>query len=156
MILVSRLDAAPPLTGDGLELNVLSAVLLCGVAFGGGRDSLIGVIAGVLFVGLLNNGLFLFGVEPFWFRVSAGAALVVAASLDAIGRRLEGRSTRRAGRARRSGSDPFPGDGPYPAAGRLSGPDRKLPAYESTISTLRSSSRGRICLTATSAKCSVA
>lgn len=35
MILVSRLDAAPPLTGEGLEMNVLSAVLLGGVAFGG-------------------------------------------------------------------------------------------------------------------------
>ena len=103
MILVSRLDAAPPLTGDGLELNVLSAVLLGGVAFGGGRGSLIGVIAGVLFVGLLNNGLLLFGVAPFWFRVSAGAALVVAAGLDTIGRRLEGRSTGGLGALGRSG-----------------------------------------------------
>ena len=103
MILVSRLDAAPPLTGDGLELNVLSAVLLGGVAFGGGRGSLIGVIAGVLFVGLLNNGLLLFGVAPFWFRVSAGAALVVAAGLDGLGRRLEGRSTGGLGALGRSG-----------------------------------------------------
>ena len=103
MILVSRLDAAPPLTGEGLELNVLSAVLLGGVAFGGGRGSLIGVIAGVLFVGLLNNGLLLFGVAPFWFRVSAGAALVVAAGLDTIGRRLEGRSTGGLGALGRSG-----------------------------------------------------
>ena len=103
MILVSRLDAAPPLTGEGLELNVLSAVLLGGVAFGGGRGSLIGVIAGVLFVGLLNNGLLLFGVAPFWFRVSAGAALVVAAGLDTIGRRLEGRTTGGLGALGRSG-----------------------------------------------------
>ena len=103
MILVSRLDAAPPLTGEGLELNVLSAVLLGGVAFGGGRGSLIGVIAGVLFVGLLNNGLLLFGVAPFWFRVSAGAALVVAAGLDGVGRRLEGRSTGGLGALGRSG-----------------------------------------------------
>ncbi|MDE0169118.1 MAG: ABC transporter permease [bacterium] len=103
MILVSRLDAAPPLTGEGLELNVLSAVLLGGVAFGGGRGSLVGVIAGVLFVGLLNNGLLLFGVAPFWFRVSAGAALVVAAGLDGVGRRLEGRSTGGLGALGRSG-----------------------------------------------------
>lgn len=93
MILVSRLDAAPPLLGDGLELNVLSAVLLGGVAFGGGRGSLLGVIAGVLFIGLLNNGLLQIGVAPFWFRVSSGIALVVAAGLDAWGRRLEGRSS---------------------------------------------------------------
>lgn len=93
MILVSRLDAAPPLLGDGLELDVLSAVLLGGVAFGGGRGSLLGVIAGVLFIGLLNNGLLLLGVAPFWFRVSSGLALVAAAGIDAFGRMLEGRST---------------------------------------------------------------
>ena len=93
MILVSRLDAAPPLLGEGLELDVLSAVLLGGVAFGGGRGSLLGVISGVLFIGLLNNGLLLLGVAPFWFRVSSGIALVVAAGLDALGRRLEGQST---------------------------------------------------------------
>lgn len=93
MILVSRLDAAPPLLGTNLELNVLSAVLLGGVAFGGGRGSLLGVIAGVLFIGLLNNGLLLLGVAPFWVRVSSGVALVVAAGIDALGRKLEGRST---------------------------------------------------------------
>lgn len=93
LILVSRLNSAPPPLGEGLELDVLSAVLLGGVAFGGGRGNLLGVASGVLFIGILNNGLLLFGVAPFWFRVSSGAALVVAAGLDAIGRRLEGRST---------------------------------------------------------------
>jgi ribose transport system permease protein len=89
MVIVSRLDSAPPTLGEGLELNVLSAVLLGGVAFNGGRGNLLGVFAGVLFIGVLNNGLLLFGVQPFWFRVSAGAALVVAASLDALTRRIE-------------------------------------------------------------------
>jgi ribose/xylose/arabinose/galactoside ABC-type transport system permease subunit len=47
------------------------------------------VFAGVLFIGILNDGLLLFGVAPFWFRVSSGLALVVAAALDAITRRVE-------------------------------------------------------------------
>jgi ribose/xylose/arabinose/galactoside ABC-type transport system permease subunit len=47
------------------------------------------VFAGVLFIGILNNGLLLFGVSPFWFRVSAGAALIVAAALDGITTRIE-------------------------------------------------------------------
>jgi ribose/xylose/arabinose/galactoside ABC-type transport system permease subunit len=91
LILTSQLDAAPPTLGDGLELDVLSAVLLGGVAFGGGRGSLLGVAAGVLFIGLLNNGLLLLGVAPFWFRVSSGSALVVAAGLDALSRRIKSR-----------------------------------------------------------------
>lgn len=101
IINVSRLDSAPPTLGDGLELNVLSAVLLGGVAFGGGRGGLLGVLAGVLFIGILNNGLLLLGVPPFWFRVSSGTALIVAAGLDALSRRLEARRTGMAGSSAR-------------------------------------------------------
>lgn len=93
LITVSRLDSAPPTLGEGVELSVLSAVLLGGVAFSGGRGTLLGVFAGVLFIGILNNGLLLFGVSPFWFRVSSGVALVVAAGLDAVTKIIEERST---------------------------------------------------------------
>ncbi|MBI4306952.1 MAG: ABC transporter permease [Chloroflexi bacterium] len=87
MIQSSRLNAAPPTLGDGLELSVISAVLLGGVQFGGGKGSLLGVAAGVLFIGILNNGLLFLGVSPFWLRTSSGAALVLAAALDAIRKR---------------------------------------------------------------------
>jgi ribose/xylose/arabinose/galactoside ABC-type transport system permease subunit len=86
LILVGKLDSAPPTLAIGLELQVLGAVLLGGVAFGGGRGSLIGVLAGVLFMGVLNNGLLLLGVPPYWFQVASGAALVFAAGLDVLGR----------------------------------------------------------------------
>lgn len=84
LIAAARLDATPPTLGDGTEIDVLAAVLLGGVSFGGGRGSLIGVLAGVLFIGLLNNGLIILGAPPFWVRVSSGAALVVAAGLSAL------------------------------------------------------------------------
>ena len=84
VISVSRLNAAPPTLGDGDEIAVLSAVLLGGVAFGGGKGNLLGVLAGVLFIGVLNDGLLLLGAKPFWVRVSAGLALVAAAALDAL------------------------------------------------------------------------
>jgi ribose/xylose/arabinose/galactoside ABC-type transport system permease subunit len=90
-IIASRLDAAPPTLGDGLEIDVLSAVLLGGVAFGGGKGSIVGVAAGVLFIGFLNNGLLLLGAPPFWLRVSSGLALVAAAALEGMSRYLERR-----------------------------------------------------------------
>jgi ribose transport system permease protein len=90
-ITASRLDAAPPTLGEGFEIDVLSAVLLGGVAFGGGKGSMVGVAAGVLFIGFLNNGLLLMGAPPFWLRVSSGAALVAAAALDGTSRYVERR-----------------------------------------------------------------
>ena len=92
IIMVSRLNSAPPTLGEGDEIKVLSAVLLGGVAFGGGRGNLLGVAAGVLFIGILNNGLLQLGVSPFWVMVSSGAALVAAATLDAGSKYFERRS----------------------------------------------------------------
>ena len=91
VIMAARLDAAPPTLGDGLEIDVLSAVLLGGVAFGGGKGSIVGVAAGVLFIGFLNNGLLLMGAPPFWLRVSSGLALVAAAALEGTSRYLDRR-----------------------------------------------------------------
>ena len=93
IVLVSRLNSAPPTLGEGTEIEVLSAILLGGVAFGGGKGNLLGVAAGVLFIGVLNDGLLLLGAKPFWVRVSAGAALVAAAALDAASRYFERRTT---------------------------------------------------------------
>ncbi|HEU5037291.1 MAG TPA: ABC transporter permease [Nocardioides sp.] len=85
VLLAARLDSAPPTTlGSGMELEVLTAVLLGGVAFSGGRGTMFGVVLGVLFLGVLSNGMTLTNV-PFWMQsIATGAALVVAAALDEI------------------------------------------------------------------------
>jgi len=85
ILLAARLDAAPPTTlGNGLELTVLTAVLLGGVAFSGGRGTMLGVLLGVLFLGVLSNGMTLTNV-PFWAQsIATGVALVVAAGLDEL------------------------------------------------------------------------
>jgi ribose transport system permease protein len=96
-IVASRLDSSPPTLGEGLEIDVLSAVLLGGVAFGGGKGSMVGVAAGVAFIGFLNNGLLQMGAPPFWLRVSSGLALIAAAALEGASRYIERR--RRGGTA---------------------------------------------------------
>lgn len=85
ILLAARLDSAPPTTlGSGLELNVLTAVLLGGVAFNGGRGTMLGVLLGVLFLGVLSNGMTLTNV-PYWAQsIATGAALVIAAGLDEL------------------------------------------------------------------------
>lgn len=89
LLLTSQLDGASLSIGQGLELQVLTAVLLGGVAFTGGRGSLFGVLVGVLFVGVLQNGLVLLNVGPFYANVAIGAALILAAGLDVVYQRLE-------------------------------------------------------------------
>lgn len=89
LILTSQLDGASLAIGRGLELDVITAVLLGGVSFAGGRGSLLGVLFGVLFIGVLQNGLVLVNVSPFFSNVAVGIALVLAAGLDVLYQRLE-------------------------------------------------------------------
>lgn len=89
LIFTSELDGASLSIGIGLELQVLTAILLGGVAFTGGRGSLWGVLFGVLFVGVLNNGLVLINVGPYYANLAVGAVLVLAAGADAFYQRLE-------------------------------------------------------------------
>jgi ribose transport system permease protein len=89
LIFTSELDGASLSIGIGLELQVLTAILLGGVAFSGGRGSLWGVLFGVLFVGVLNNGLILLNIGPYVANLAVGCVLVAAAGADAFYRRLE-------------------------------------------------------------------
>jgi ribose transport system permease protein len=85
VLYAARLDAAPSGTlGVGFELSVLTAVLLGGVAFSGGRGTMAGVLVGVLFLGVLQNGMLLLNVSFFWQEIATGSALIIAAALDQL------------------------------------------------------------------------
>jgi ribose transport system permease protein len=89
LIVTSQLDASSLSIGINLELSVLSAILLGGVSFTGGRGSLFGVLIGVLFIGALDNGLIQMNVGPYYQRAAVGLALVLAAALDVLYQRLD-------------------------------------------------------------------
>jgi ribose transport system permease protein len=89
LVITSELDGASPSIGVGLELEVLTAILLGGVAFSGGRGSLWGVLFGVLFIGVLDNGLVLLNVGPYYVNIAVGAVLLLVAGIDVLYQRLE-------------------------------------------------------------------
>ncbi len=89
LIVTAQLDGASVQIGVGLELQVLTAILLGGVAFNGGRGSLWGTLAGILFIGVLDDGLILINVGPYVADLAVGGALVIAAALDVLYQRLE-------------------------------------------------------------------
>jgi ribose/xylose/arabinose/galactoside ABC-type transport system permease subunit len=79
----AQFDSTPAgVLGVGFELDVLTAVMLGGVAFDGGRGTIRGVVLGVLFLAMLQNGLGLLNVPAAISLVIKGFALVVAATLD--------------------------------------------------------------------------
>lgn len=97
--LTGRLTAAGPNIDPNLMLTVVAAVLIGGTAFTGGDGSLVGTIVGVLFLGVIQNGLSLSGVSTFWQGTVSGTILIAAVAIGVIrdyGWRVRLRDRRRA------------------------------------------------------------
>jgi ribose transport system permease protein len=88
LILASQLGAASPQAATGMELSVVTAVILGGASLAGGRGTIGGTMLGLLIIGTLNNGLVLLNVSSFWQTVAQGALLIFAVSFDQLRIRL--------------------------------------------------------------------
>ncbi|MBD5782485.1 ribose ABC transporter permease [Pelagicoccus sp. NFK12] len=82
LIVTSRLDSAQPNAGLGYELDSIAAVVIGGTSLSGGRGTVIGTVLGCLIIGVLNNGLFLLNVSPFWQQVIKGGVILLAVAID--------------------------------------------------------------------------
>jgi len=97
VIQAGRLGAASPLVGQDIPLNAAAGVLLGGTSFTGGVGGVTGTAVGVLFIGVLQNGLSIAGISSFWQEVVTGAILVVAIGIDRLQQNPSGRFRRRGG-----------------------------------------------------------
>jgi ribose transport system permease protein len=82
IIETGKLASVSPTIGSGLELLVAAAVLLGGTSFKGGEGTVIGTTLGVLFIGVLQNGLSLSGISSYWQEVITGGILIFAILLN--------------------------------------------------------------------------
>lgn len=85
VLVAARLNAATPVAGIGYELDSIAAVVIGGTSLSGGRGSVLGTALGCLIIGVLNNGLVLLEVSPFWQQVVKGAVILAAVALDRRG-----------------------------------------------------------------------
>lgn len=84
VVQTGRLGAASPLVGTDTALAAVAAVLLGGTTFTGGVGGIAGTAVGVLFVGVLQNGLGIAGVSGYWQLVITGTILVSAVGMDRV------------------------------------------------------------------------
>ncbi len=76
-----------PNAGDGLELKVIAAAVVGGVAITGGRGNLWGVLLGLLLLANVNPALTYFRQDPYWERAIQGLVILLAVVADGLGRR---------------------------------------------------------------------
>jgi ribose/xylose/arabinose/galactoside ABC-type transport system permease subunit len=84
VLTASRFGSSDPAYGQGLELDVITGVILGGVAFTGGEGTIGGVMLGIIFLGTLNSGFIALGWSPYYADIVKGTALIAAIGVDQI------------------------------------------------------------------------
>jgi ribose transport system permease protein len=84
IVQVGRLTGASPQADPTLLLTVIAAVLIGGTAYTGGEGGVLGTLIGVLFLGVVQNGLTLSDVSSFWQGTVSGAILIAAVGLGVL------------------------------------------------------------------------
>jgi len=82
VLVTARLDSAQPNAGISYELDASAAVVIGGTSLSGGRGSIWGTVLGAMIIGVLNNGLVLLDVSPFWQQVIKGLVILMAVIID--------------------------------------------------------------------------
>ncbi len=82
-ILMARIGSAQSMSGPGIEFTVITAIMLGGVTMRGGEGRLSGVLAGVLILALLGNGMQLAGLGLYSQYIIKGMIFLAAIGFDA-------------------------------------------------------------------------
>ncbi|NCC66366.1 MAG: ABC transporter permease, partial [Spirochaetia bacterium] len=76
IVMTARLGSASVTAGTGLELRVITAVIIGGASLSGGEGTILGAFLGTLLMGLISNALTLIGVDVYWQTFVIGATLL--------------------------------------------------------------------------------
>jgi ribose transport system permease protein len=87
IVMTARLGSASVTAGSGMELNVITAVIIGGASLQGGEGTVLGSFLGALLMTIVVGSLTFLGVNPYWNTLVIGATLLIAVLIDTLGRR---------------------------------------------------------------------
>ena len=83
IIQLGRMGSGQPAAGSEVEMNVLTAIVIGGVAIGGGEGKVFRAFCGVFLINMLINGMTLMNISEYWQQVTRGLIFLCAVLLDA-------------------------------------------------------------------------
>ena len=82
LIVAARLNSATPSAGLSFELDVIAACFIGGASASGGVGKVMGVVIGAFVMGVMNNGMSIYGLGIYWQQVVKGIVLLAAVYVD--------------------------------------------------------------------------
>jgi len=88
----SRTTVGDPSSGQGTEIAVISSVIVGGTSLFGAVGSITGTALGVVLIAIMQNGLLLMKISPYWQFVVLGGVVIGAVAIDSVRRQRVWRS----------------------------------------------------------------
>ena len=87
IVLSARNGSSTPKAGDGFEMDAIASCYIGGAAVAGGAGTILGAVIGAFVMGVLNNGMSLFGWSTDIQKIVKGAVLLGAVTIDVLSKR---------------------------------------------------------------------
>jgi len=84
IVLAARNASATPKAGDGFEMDAIASCYIGGAAVAGGAGTIVGAVVGAFVMGILNNGMSLYGWTTDIQKVVKGVVLLLAVTMDIL------------------------------------------------------------------------
>ena len=90
LVCVARFNSAQPTAGQNYEMDAIASCFIGGASAYGGTGTVSGAIVGAIFMGVLNNGMSILGIDQNWQRAVKGLVLLLAVIMDVASKKKKG------------------------------------------------------------------
>lgn len=87
LVCVARFNSAFPAAGTNYELDAIGSCFIGGASAYGGTGTVGGAIVGAIFMGVLNNGMSILGIDANWQKTVKGIVLLAAVVFDLLSKK---------------------------------------------------------------------
>ena len=87
LVCVARFNSAAPTAGQSYEMDAIGSCFIGGASAYGGIGKVSGVVIGAIFMGILNNGMSMMGIDTDVQKVVKGLVLLAAVAFDVISKK---------------------------------------------------------------------
>ena len=87
LVCAARLNSAAPTVGQSYEMDAIASCFIGGASAYGGTGTVGGAVIGAIFMGVLNNGMSILGVDSNWQRAVKGMVLLLAVIFDVVSKK---------------------------------------------------------------------